>query len=261
MEMRFLLLASAYSGSPYGLAARCFVGLLAIVASHHGMCTQDWPRIVLPREVQVFDIGQQVTVNGLPMRAQGFVSTVSPSQLAEKFRQTLGKPLVENVLGNKLILGRLEGEHYLTVQIEPAGAGSRGVAATAHVKAAYDAQSERRDSVDRWLARLPSGSRLFSQVESRDGQKLSHYTVIVNSHSEALNRDRMIDLLAEDGFIFDRESSPDEHLMPARPEDIQNGKLLFFKGKGKEAMVTIHRDSNGHTSIVVNAITVMERLK
>lgn len=254
---------------PFFLSAQVFrrlpgcIGLAVVAAllANQGAYAQNWPIIPLPKDVQAFDIGQQVTVNGLPMRAQGFVSPAKPAQLAEWFRQSLGKPLVENTMGNKLILGRAQGEHYLTVQIEPAGMGSRGVVAVTHLKAAYDAQADTKASTDRWLSRLPAGSRLLSQMASQDGGKLSRHLIIINSHSEALNRDRLKSLMAEDGFVFEREGTADNQAAAKLPEGLANSKTLFFKAAGKEAMATIHRDSEGRTAIVVNTITLMERFK
>ena len=231
--------------------------LLANQSAH----AQNWPSIALPKDVHVFDIGRQITVNGLPMRVQGFLSSARPVQVAEQFRQSMGKPLVENAIGSKLILGRAQGEHYLTVQIEPAGMGARGVIAVAHLKAAYDIRSDTQSDTDRWLSRLPAGSRLLSRMASQDGGKLSRHLVIVNSHSEALNRDRLKSLMAEDGLAFEYEGAAGSRAAAKLPEGLANGETLFFKGAGKEAMATIHRDSDGRTAIVMNTVTLMERFK
>lgn len=259
ITMFFLLPAQVFRRlcSRIGLA----VVAAALLLANQSACAQNWPVIILPKDVQAFDIGQQVAVNGMPMRAQGFVSSAKPAQLVEQFRQSLGKPLVENTIGSKLILGRAQGEHYLTVQIEPAGMGSRGVVAVTHLKAAYDAQADNQASAERLLSRLPSGSRLLSQMASQDGGKLSRHLIIINSHSEALNRDRLKSLMAEDGFVFEREGTADNQAAAKLPEGLAKSKTLFFKAAGKEAMATIHRDSEGRTAIVVNTITLMERFK
>ena len=155
------------------------VSLLAFSAH-----AESWPSVPLPRGLNTFDIGQQVSVNGLPMHLRGFVSATDSRELAEAFRQSLGKPLVENLFGSKLVLGRLEAEHYLSVQIESAGSGSRGILAVTHLKAAYDNQATTRDNTQRWLTRLPAGSQLLSQMESQDAGKLSRHLVITNTQDE-----------------------------------------------------------------------------
>ena len=233
------------------------VALVWVQVSH----AQSWPGIALPKEVTAFDIGQQVSVNALPMQLQGFVSSLNPGKLAEVFRLKMGKPLVENVLDNKRILGRLQGEYYLSVQIEAAGMGSRGVAAVTHLKAGYDAQDQSRASREGWLLRLPSGSRLLSQMTSQDGSKHSQHIVFVNTQSEALNRDSLKGLLAEDGLSLEREGVPDDAASGKSSANIANSRVLFFKGQGKEAMATISKNNAGQTATVLNVITLLERIK
>jgi hypothetical protein len=206
---------------------------------------QDWPRVPLPKDLQVFDIGQQITLNGSPMRLQGFVSPAAPEQLVELIRQSLGKPLVETTWGKQRILGRAQGDFYISVQIEQAAAGSRGTTAVTHLKATYESQEETQLQKEQWLSRLLPGSRLLSLMASRDGAKLSRHMVFANDHSESQNRDRLKNMLQEDGLAFEREG----------------GRALFFKGHDKEALATIHRDDGGRTTVVINVVTLSEPLK
>lgn len=237
------------------------IGLVLMPLGHTVLAQTAWPTIALPREASAFGIGEQMSVNGLPMRMRGFVSTLKPAQLAEWFRQHLGGPLVENTLASKLILGRVQGEYYLTVQLEPAGTGTRGVATVTHLKAAYDNRAENRANTERWLARLPAGSKLMSKMTSEDSGKVSIYLLVTNTQSESLNRDRLKSLMRDDGFKLEQEAVLDEKTAASLPAGQANGKTLYFKGRGKEAMATIYRDSNGNTAVVLNTITQMERFK
>lgn len=238
------------------------MGVLACtVLLPHCARAEGWPVVDLPMEVRSFDVGQQVNLNGLPMRLRGFVSALSPKAAAEAFRQSLGKPLVENMLGNTLVLGRAQGEHYISVQIEAAGAGSRGIVGVAHLKSAYDNRSATRENTQRWLSRLPAGSRLLSQMESQDGGKLSRHLVIANTQAQALNRERLISLLADEGLVFERESVPDEHDAARMSEELAGSRMLFFKGANKEAIATVSRDGSGQTTMVLNVITSLERIR
>lgn len=236
-------------------------GALFTVITGIALAQTAWPTIALPKDAKSFDVGDDIKVNGLSMRMQGFVCDSSPSQIAEWFRQSLGKPLVESALGNKLILGRLQGTDYLTIQLEPVGKGTRGVVAVSHLKAAYDGRAESQANKDRWLSRLPSDSRLISFLTSEDQGKVSSHLVITNSQSVKLNRDRLKNLLSQDDFEFQRESADDENSMIRLPGGAIRGQTLYFKALGKEAMATISRDTNGNTTIVLNIITKMERFK
>ena len=195
------------------------------------------------------------------MRLRGFVSALSVRDIADGFRQSLGKPLVENTLGNKLVLGRAQGEHYLSVQIEPARAGSRGIVAVTDLQAAHANRSAAQASRERWLARLPPGSRLISQMESQDAGRLSLHIVFTNSQDEALNRDRLVSVLTDEGLALEREGSPDPRAAMRRPDGFAESRLLFFKGVSKEAMATVYRQGAGQTTVVLNISTSLERMR
>lgn len=215
----------------------------------------EWPDLPLPKAIQTFDIGQQITVNGLPMRVRGFLSPMKTDRLAQTFRETWGSPVVENRLGKQLVLGQLRGEYYLSVQLEAAGKGSRGVLAVTHLKAAYEAQDQTKIDSDRWLSKMPSGSHLVSQMISKDSGRLSTHLLIENSHSENLNRDRLKSLLLEDGLILQHEGTLGDSTAPQLSESVTSSKTLFFKGPGKEAMATIHRNNSGRAIVVLNIVT------
>lgn len=214
---------------------------------------QDWPRVPVPKELQTFDIGQQLTLNGSPMRLQGFVSPATPDQLAGLFRQSMGQPLAETAWGKLRVLGRMQGDFYISVQIEAAGQGSRGTTAVTHLKAAYESREKTQLQREQWLSRLLPGSRLLSLVVSQDGTRLSRHIVFANDHGETLNRNRLKSMLREDGLSFEREGRPGD--------EASAGTTLFFKGDDKEALATIHRDSDGKTTVVLNVVTQTERPK
>ena len=101
----------------------------------------------------------------------------------------------------------------------------------------------------------------MSKMTSEDAGKVSIYLLVTNTQSESLNRDRLKSLMRDDGFKLEQEAVLDEKTAASLPAGQANGKTLFFKGPGKEAMATIYRDSNGNTAIVLNTITQMERFK
>lgn len=222
--------------------------LLSLAVACAPVCAADWPRVALPGEVRPFDVGSEITHNGLPMRLQGFVSAVPPERLAEQFRRNLGEPLVENRVGAQRVLGRMQGEFYVSVQIEPAGQGSRGTTAVTHLKAARDNEDEVRRQRERWSSRFLPGSRLLSQTASRDGARLATHLVFSNTHGEAQNRDGLAALMQGEGLALEREGQAEG----------EAGRVLFFKGQGKEAVATLHRDGNGRTTVVLNVVTRME---
>ena len=227
-------------------AARTLLAALALAAG--SAVAQTWPTLALPPDANAFGLGETIVANGTPMRVQVFVSARSPATLAAWFRQSLGAPLVESSFQNKLVLGRQIGEYYQTVQLEPSALGTRGLAAVSHLKAAQQNHADTQASLGRWLARMPAGTQVAIDLRSQDGGKVSLYRVVVNTQTETLNRERLTRLMAEDGYTLERTGGPDEN-------------ALFFKGPGKEAMATLHRDNEGRTSIAINTVSATEPFK
>ena len=229
-------------------------GELASAQSNRG-------QIQLPEEARAFEIGGQLTLNGLPVEAQGFVSAKRPAQLAAWFRQSLGKPLVEDKLGDKLILGRSQGEQYLTVQLEPAGAGTRGIVAIADLKLAYQRRAETDGLLEHWRSKLPSGSHSIRRATSEDEGKQSEFLLAINNHGIALNLERIKSLMRADGYLLLRQATLDAK-PPSRSDIAQNeGEILLFNGDGREATVLIFRNEGLGTAVVLNAVTSMARFK
>lgn len=239
--------------------------LLAAYGLWVGQVTQaaEWPTIPMPPSVSAFAIGEQFTANGMPIRVQGFVANdTGIVPLANWFRRSLGPPLVESRLGNKLILGRAQGGYYVSVQLEPAGPdgrdGTKGLLAVSD--SAGMSQIRERDTVtaQSWLRRWPSGTQVINRMASQDSGKASMHIALRNGHSESLNRDALVDLMKQDGFSLEREVSATGRFADRLRDHLRDGKTLFFKGAGKEGMATIARDNQGRTAIVLNTVTVVE---
>jgi len=231
------------------------LGLVFILFSNMASGQSAWPSIALPKEAETFSVAENVSLNGIPMRIQGFLAPTKPELLAAWFRESLGKPLVENTLGNKLILGRMQGENYTTIQLEAAGNGTRGLITTTDLKRATENQAQTAAVNERWLSRLPLGSKIMSQMTSEDGLKISTHMVISNTYGEAINRDYLIRLMREDGYQFENTS-----MSGGKSKDIAP-TTLYFKAQAREAIATIQRVAGGMTVTVLNNVTQLRRIK
>ena len=224
-----------------------------------------WPVVALPDTVSAFNVAEQMTANGLPMRLQGFVSKTKQAVLLDWFRKSLGQPLVENTLGNKQILGRAQGRYYVTVQIEAVAQGSKGLVAVTDIKTMAKNRESNRAATARWLNRLPAGSKIMSQMSSEDGGRLNTQLVVMNGHSESLNRDALVAIMRDDGYELKRETTQDDPRLDGVSDRISSNLrgsiMLVFNGNGKEAMATIHRNESGGSSLVFNTVIQMERYK
>lgn len=247
------------------LAGRRLLALLAgsllISASAAAFPQADWPQLSIPKAVNTFDMGGQLTANGLPMRLRGFISEAKPAVVASLFRQSLGEPLVEDRLGSKLVLGRAQGAHYLTVQMEPAGSGTRGVIAVAEVRAAIDNREALQKAERHLLSRLPAGSNLISRTASIDGKNRADHVVLTNTHSPELNANYVKSMLDADGFNFERETPTSKRADLHRGTASLDRRTLFFRRAGGEATAVIFRANSGKTAIVLNTISHAEPAK
>lgn len=212
-----------------------------------------WPQVRVPQQVETFDIGQQMVVNGTPVRMRGFVSPVGPAALAASFRQVLGEPLMEDRRGTTLVLGRGEGRYYMTVQLHPVGSGTRGVIAV--TKPPLD-QQEPADAAAarRLLSALPPGSTLASHTSSIDRGIRADHDAIINSHSIGINSEYIQRMLRSDGFDFERESGA-SHAIHTGTHIASDARTLFFKRPGAEAIAVLFSDDSGRSVIVLNRVT------
>jgi hypothetical protein len=212
-----------------------------------------WPQIDVPAQVDTFDVGEGMVVNGTPVRMRGFVSRMSPAVLAASFRQVLGKPLVESTRGNTLVLGREEGRYYITVQLEPLGTGARGSIAV--TKPPLDEQiTVDAGAARRLLSALPPGSTLASHISSVDAGARAEHDAIVNSHSIGINREYVQRMLRADGFTLERESNAAQAAR-ARMHVESDARTLFFSRPGAEAIAVLFNDNRtGRSVLVLNRV-------
>jgi hypothetical protein len=230
------------------LAALCLAAGLPASAG-----AGDWPSVPLPEEAQSSTVAEQMTLNGASMRVRVFVSPRPPSDVAGWFRRTLGEPLVESKVQGKLVLGRKQGDYYQTVQLEAAGTGTRGTVAVTSLRSAQENGAQTRARLEHWLARLPAGTRVVTDMVSRDGDRQSLYMVFVNSQTEAVNRERVLSLMADEGYRLEGAAPSGG----AGPEAARGS--MFFTGEGREAVAAISRGRDGRSAIVLNTITRLQR--
>jgi hypothetical protein len=216
----------------------------------------------LPEDLNTFAIGEQLTVNGLPMRLRGFVSPLPVADLLQSLRRSLGMPLVESRIGNKYLLGRRMGSYYFTAQVEATALaqGSRGTLAVTDLRALAQRQPELRHCMAALRDRLPTGSRITNDMQSEEMNKSACHMVIANNHSEERNRDALVALMSQDGYRLERETAPDLSLVGSASPTFASAKTLYFTAPGKEAMAIITR-SDEKTMTVLNTQTITREMK
>lgn len=223
-----------------------------------------WPEVTLPPDAVSYPLGGQLTVDGLPMRVRGFRQPGSLADTAAWFRRTLPPPLMENRVGDTLVLGRASGPHYITVRLAPSGGATEGVVAVSDVGAALAGRAASRLAVSRLVARLPAGSQVLTSFTSADPGRSAMFLSVANSAGEGANTERLRELLRAEGLEFEREARAADagpRALAALPAGAAGGRTLFYHGRGREAVAVISRMPDGRASVVLNIVTSMESFK
>jgi hypothetical protein len=265
--MKSGMLTVAGCGWRHGFAV--VLGMLALavcaaVSGAPGNSVSDWPDTALPPGAEPYAIGEQLNVNGLPMRLRGFSTTSSPALTAAWFRDHLPRPLMENRAGDRLVLGRASGNYYITVQLSPQGAGTNGLVAVTDVRASLGGRATTRAANDKLLSALPSGTQVLNSMTSIDAGRNATFVVLANTYSEDANRERLQQMLRRDGYELERESRAADAgaaALAALPRGAAGGRTMFFSGKRREAVAVISRMPDNRVVIVLNTITSIETSK
>lgn len=207
------------------------------------------PEIELPPSAKSFSVGENIVLNGLPMRMRGFHADGSLRELKAWFHRCLGAQAVENRWGDTVILGKAEGKYYLTVQLKPGREGVEGVVAISDFRTG-DSLERYRERTNRLLSGLPHDSMLVSDMTAQDGNKSSWHAVVANRQGAQLNSERVQAWLTGQGFALEHEAHTGS-----------DGRSLYFKGAGKEAIVTIARETDQQTVIVINTISTLSAFR
>lgn len=201
-------------------------------------CAAAWPQLPAPSNARVEAVGEQLRLNGIPMRVQRVLAVQDPETLARHYRAALGPRHASERLPDRLILSQGRDEHFITVSIRPLGTG-----VTEALVSVADAR-EARQAAGRPLGfSLPAATAVFSDMESVDGGKRSRQLVLSNAHAILTNLDALSRELAARGM---RPDGP-----PLRQSAAEHVQL--FKGDKREAQITlVHRA--GETRIVLTTI-------
>lgn len=243
------------------LAALAFAVLGPLAGRAQADAAAVWPEVALPPDVHPYAISPRMTLNGTTTELQGFESAQPPAALAAWFRAHLPAPLLEDQLGQKLVLGHPSGPFYTTIMLEPAGEGTRAVISVSDLQSAIKAPGTGVTPGERLLAGFPSGTKVVGSMTSTELSRSATFTALSNGYSEDVNRERLLEVLRADGLRLENEVQPDAASLAQLPDGMSAGTTLFFRGPGKEATAVIARGADSQVTVVLNTITTMEQFK
>lgn len=197
-----------------------------------------WPQLPVPSNARVESVGEQLRLNGIPMRTQRVLTARQPEEVARHYRNALGPRHALEHLPDRLILSQGRDEYFITISIRPLGAG-----VTEALVSVADAREARQAAGRPLNIHLPSDSAVLSDMESVDGGKRSRQLVLSNAHAIPANLGALSRELAARGM---RPDGP-----PLRQSEAEHVQL--YKGDRREAQLTLVRRA-GATSIVLTTI-------
>lgn len=214
--------------------------LLAIdvLASATGS-TRKWPSVPLPDGSEGESVSRHMLYNGLHMRASKIRhDTLAPEQMIAFYRTAWRGLMVENRVAGKIILGHLDGDHYITVEVTHSG---RGSAATIGVMQATQDSTPREHG--KWLPR-PANSEVLNDIQYLDTPGKTRSLTLRNRLTPAQNYDFYRRTLQAQGW-----AAPG----PGCSVMVSSCSVQFNDGARRLA-ITLDRDRDG-TLIVANQET------
>jgi len=211
----------------------------------------EWPKLPFPKKAKVEAVGENVRLNGVPMRMHRVLSKGNPEEMLRFYRDALGEDHAEVRVRQKnasggysytKVLSQLKDGYFITVRVTRVA--SDVVETLLAVSDGRPSQSTRGLPLG---FSLPSGSKVISDMESVDAGKNSRQLVFNNAHSMQANENLVIDLLRSKGY----------RLQANLTKHTDKGLTMMFVGDGREAMVVLSRLER-KTSVVMTTISSLE---
>ena len=197
-----------------------------------------WPSLPTPAGAQLESIGNEVRLNGVPMRMQRILTQQSALELVSFYRDALGPRRAERSVAGSTILSQERGDYFITVKVRPMSGKLTEV-----LVSASDMVEAKRAAGRPLGFGLPAHSVVMSDMESVDAGKRSRQLVATNQQSLGANVQALTQELAGRGF------GPDG--APIRTTDAEF--VQQFKGARREAQLTVVRQA-GISNIVLTTI-------
>ena len=196
-----------------------------------------WPELVHPQDARIEPIGEQVRLNGVPMRIARVLSPAPTAAVVSHYQQALGARVAHAQTGHTHVLAQARGDFFITVTIAPQPNGD-----TEALTSIADSRAAREGGSRALGFNLPAGSELLSDMESVDGHLAARQLVLINAHGLRLNLSQLSASLASRG------------LHPAGPPlaDSKDALVQTFGGAASEGqLVLLRRDGATHAVLTL----------
>lgn len=212
----------------------CALALTLTGAAH----ADEWPDVALPDGSQGEWVSRHMIYNGLHMRAGKFSSTTSADDTLAFYRKAWRGDLTENRMRGKTVIGRPHGRHFVTVEIEPRGAGAGGTIGIMRLPEGPPEQPPGHG-----FAR-PAGSEVVNDIRYLDTRNETRTLLLTNTLSPFVNQQFYLRRLRSQGWdIVDPGGCKSSS---------QACTARFEKKNGARMSMSIRREREGGTVVVAN---------
>jgi hypothetical protein len=181
-------------------------------------------------------LAQRLVINGVPTKADIFISAAPLSELVKVFASRMGSGYMDVQIPQGRVLSKHYGKLFFTVQLTTTSEGmTKGIVASS----LFDGVSSRNNRPD-WIS---SEAKVVSDIESLD-QDISarHITYIVSGSLVSASSD-LVSRLAASGWVGENTSV-------IQPQQKQTLMLLKNKNGGQGMAVIAEEDSQ--VRVVIN---------
>ena len=197
-----------------------------------------WPEVPSPRNAKVEQIGEQVRLNGVPMRMQRVLSDDKPKAVIQFYRAALDPKYIEQKLPDGILFAQGRGDYFVTVRVKVLGPSF-----TETLVSVSDARGA-ENAANRPLGfPIPAETQVLSDMESTDAGKVSRQLVLMNNHSIDANVVSITKALRERGY---KPQSGDT-------QNLESGRVLMFGGANREARLVVVR-KDGVSNVVLTTV-------
>lgn len=209
----------------FAIASTCWTSL----------CWADWPSLPYPDKAKVETIGEQMRLNGVPMRMYRVLSGQNVEHTLDFYKKALGAKVAEAEFYGAHILSQERGNYFITVKVSRLNANLTEI-----LLSISDGHASNAAGGMPLGFVLPSDSELLSDMESLDDGKNSRQLIFNNTHSMQANADFITKVLQDKGYALQPKLA------------IKNAKSmsLMFEGNKREARLVVSQDEDGSNAVL-----------
>lgn len=215
------------------------LAVAAVLCTAMAARAQAWPEVRLPEGAAAEIVAPDMVLNGARSRVLRFHTGQTEAEVLDFYRRQFGAERVENTVRGLRVIATKTGEHFVTVQLRPAGPHAvEGTVMTTllqggPVRSAVASDTEKV---------LPADSHVLSRMQSDDAGQRAVLVTAANANSLQVNRDHVLKGLQDRGFRLVREDA-------AAVQGHASISLVLVSGS-EEASVSI-ADAGRYRSVVI----------